>query len=397
MHCPIQLCRCASILITVSLLAGCSIQKRALSTTVPYYASLPNGRDPLNPDRLSALGQRFSKGVIATLEAQQGRPLNILEISGGGPKGAFGSGVLIGWAESGTRPKFDIVTGISAGALLSTFAFLGESQDDAVVADLFTTMKEDDVSPKAGSVIRFLFGDNSFMDNQPLVELLNRLITQRTLDRVAAEARKGRLLLVGLLNLDYRQLWAFDLTRLAASGEADALDTYRKILLASASPPLVFSPVEIHGSLFVDGGARDRLLVAGLIGHEQQSPVNGDGTFYVIFNDKGQSEPEAITPDIKGVMTSTLQAMLEGNMEATLLRAYVLAQAHGYQFKLMEIPDSVEVGPETFTFDPKMMKMLFDKGRNLGRNPNSWVAAPAPGQTVSPWLIEVLSEMGRQR
>jgi Patatin-like phospholipase len=152
----------------------------------------------------------------------------ILEISGGGAKGAFGSGVLVGWAESGTRPKFDIVTGISAGALLSTFAFLGEPEDDGVIADLFTGMKKDDVSPKAGGVLRFAFGDNSLMDNQPLIEMLRKLITEKTLDRVAAEARKGRLLFVGLLNLDYRQLWAFDLTGLAASGEADAVDTIVK-------------------------------------------------------------------------------------------------------------------------------------------------------------------------
>src|SRR5262245_19733679 len=386
----LRLCRCAFILISVSLLVGCSIHKRTLSTTVPYYASLPNGRDPLNPDQYSALGQRFSKGVISTLEAQQARPLNILEISGGGPKGAFGSGVLVGWTESEKRPQFDIVTGISAGALLSTFAFLGEPEDDAVIANLFTSIKEDDVSPKLGNVLRFMFGDNSFMDNKPLIKLLEGLITQRTLERVAVEARKGRLLLVGVLNLDYRQLWAFDLTKLAASGEADALDTYRKILLASASPPLVFSPVEIHGSLFVDGGARDRLLVAGLIGHEQQSSeTSGDGTFYVIFNDKGRSEPKVIKPNIRGVVTSMIQTMLDGNMEATLLRAYVLAQAHGYQFKLMKIPDSVELGPESFTFDPKLMKMLFEKGRGLGRNPSSWVEAPAAGQTVSPWLIDV--------
>ena len=251
-----------------SVLGGCSSVEHRLSNVVPSYASLPNGRDPMNPDEDSALGKRFSKGLFRTLQDQHARPLNILEISGGGPYGAFGSGVLVGWAETGTRPKFDIVTGISAGALLSTFAFLGEPEDDAVIADFFTGMKKDDVSPKAGGVLRFVFGDNSLMDNKPLIEMLRKLITEKTLDRVAAEARKGRLLFVGLVNLDYRQLWAFDLTGLAASGEADAVDTYRKILLASASPPLIFPPVEINGSIFADGGTRDRLLVAGLVGRE---------------------------------------------------------------------------------------------------------------------------------
>jgi hypothetical protein len=135
--------------VVLSLIGGCSTEARRLSNVVPSYASLPNGRDPVNPDEDSALGKRFSKGLFRTLQDQRARPLDILEISGGGPYGAFGSGVLVGWAETGTRPKFDIVTGISAGALLSTFAFLGEPEDDAVIADFFTGMKKDDVSPKA--------------------------------------------------------------------------------------------------------------------------------------------------------------------------------------------------------------------------------------------------------
>jgi predicted acylesterase/phospholipase RssA len=369
---------------------------------VPSYVSLPDGRDPLDPDRYSALGERFSeKGIILTLEQLHKRGLNILEISGGGFKGAFGSGVLIGWGESGTRPKFDIVTGISAGALLSTFAFLGEPEDDAVIADLFVGIKEKDVVRKAGSVLRLAFGDNSFMSNRPLVAKLQQVITEKTVARVAAEGRKGRLLFVGLLNLDYRQLWVFDLTALAASGEPDAVDTYRKILLAAASPPLVFPPVEIHGSLFADGGARDRLVAAGLQGHhEGSSSVSNSGaggTFFVIFNDKEDPDVRAITPDIKGVMGSVVQTMLDANMESTLLRAYALAQGYGYQFKLMKIPPSVRLGPDAFAYRPDIMKTLFNRGRDLGRNLNSWVAAPSPGQGASPWLLNLLSELGRER
>jgi predicted acylesterase/phospholipase RssA len=136
--------------------------------------------------------------------------------------------VFIGWSESGTRLKFDVVTGISAGALLSTFAFLGEPEDDAVIADLFTGMKRGDVAPKMGGVLRFAFGDNSLMDNNPLIEKLRQLITEKTIARVAAEAHRGRLLFVGLLNLDYRQLWGFDLTALAASGGPRALELIAK-------------------------------------------------------------------------------------------------------------------------------------------------------------------------
>src|SRR5512145_2475232 len=172
----------------VSLLRGCLGVERRLSTIVPSYASLPNGRDPRNPAQYSEIGKRFlAKGIIPTLEELHNRRLNILEISGGGAKGAFGAGLLIGWADSGTRPKFDVVTGISAGALLSTFAFLGEPEDDAVIADLFTGMKKGDVAAKMGGVLRFAFGDNSLMDNNPLIDKLLQLITEKTISRVAAE------------------------------------------------------------------------------------------------------------------------------------------------------------------------------------------------------------------
>jgi predicted acylesterase/phospholipase RssA len=379
------------------LLGGCISVERRLSTIVPSYASLPNGRDPRNPAQYSEIGKRFlAKGIIPTLEELHKRRLNILEISGGGAKGAFGAGVLIGWSESGTRPKFDVVTGISAGALLSTFAFLGDPEDDAVIADLFTGMKKGDVAPKMGGVLRFAFGDDSLMDNKPLIHKLRELITEKTIARVAAEAHKGRLLFVGLLNLDYRQLWVFDLTALAAGGGPQALETYRKILQAAVSPPLVFPPVEIHGSLFADGGTRDRLLAVGLQDADGLSsiPTSGDGAFFVIFNDKEDSERRAITPDIKGIAKSVVATMLSANMEEMLLRAYALAQTHRYPFKLMKIPDNIRFGSDAFDFDPDMMNALFEKGRTLGRSPGSWVTAPSAGQNASPWLIKMLSQLG---
>ena len=379
----------------VSLLGGCSNVERRLSTTVPHYATLPNGRDPVNPERNSVMGERFSKGLYATLERQFGRPLNILKISGGGQKGAFGSGVLVGWSESGTRPKFDIVTGISAGALLATHAFLGEAQDDKVLAELFTTIDKDEVSQGMGP-LRIVFGGNSLMSSEPLAGLLRKIITQQTLERVAAEARKGRLLGVGLLNLDYRQLWVFDLTGLAASGEADALDTYRKVLQAAASPPLLLPPVEIKGFLFGDGGTRDRLLVAGLAGPGENLSLParaGGGEVYVIFNDKSQPQAQAVTPDLKGIISSNLQAMLSAQMETTLLRAYGIAKAHGYRFKLMKIPDSFPLGPDYLAFDPGVMRALFEKGHTLGRGPGLWLATPPTGQNGSPWIINMLSEL----
>ena len=118
------------------LLAGCaSAPERDLSVKPPSYAALPSGYDPINPDQFSSMYLVSTEGsgenVIRHLDRQHGRPLNILSLSGGGQNGAFGAGFLIGWRERGGRPTFDMVAGVSTGALLATHAFLGTPADDA--------------------------------------------------------------------------------------------------------------------------------------------------------------------------------------------------------------------------------------------------------------------------
>ncbi|HXI78096.1 MAG TPA: patatin-like phospholipase family protein, partial [Steroidobacteraceae bacterium] len=73
--------------------------------------------------------QQFSE-ISSMIAAEQlraahaGRPLTILALSGGGAGGAFGAGAVVGLTRAGTRPVFDVVTGVSAGALVAPYAFL---------------------------------------------------------------------------------------------------------------------------------------------------------------------------------------------------------------------------------------------------------------------------------
>ena len=136
------------------LLAGCaSTPERVLSQKAPAYATLPNGYDPLNPDRLSPVYVAAAGGeanVIRQLERKRGRALNILSLSGGGQNGAFGAGLLTGWRESGQRPEFDIVGGVSTGALLATHALLGTPADDAQLEEMYTQITKKDVHNERG-------------------------------------------------------------------------------------------------------------------------------------------------------------------------------------------------------------------------------------------------------
>lgn len=137
--------------LAILLLVGCASAPppRTLSQVPASYAVLPNGNDPLHPEQQSPLYASMltnpGENVVRTLERKHGRALNMLSISGGGQNGAFGAGFLNGWRESGHRPEFDIVGGVSTGALLATHALLGTAADDAVLEEMYTSVTRDDI------------------------------------------------------------------------------------------------------------------------------------------------------------------------------------------------------------------------------------------------------------
>jgi hypothetical protein len=372
--------------------AGCSTApERALSREPVRYASLPNGHDPLNPDRLlpgeSVVRASVEEGVIPYYERRSGHPLQILVLSGGGQNGAFGAGFLKGWRAGGGRPQFDIVTGVSTGALLATHAFLGTPADDAVLEEIFTHVDEGNIYEHK-PLISVLFGASSLYDTSPLKALLDKYITEEALRRVAAAYDEGRRLWVGTTNLDYDQTWVWNLTRIAKDGK---LDLYKRVLRASAAPPVAFPPVEIDGYLFADGGVRQNIVVVGLGGEQRPPPPRyGPGTVYVIQNGKAGSPPSAVRNDLIGVAGSSLDVMLTSSMDALMLRAYVAARAHGYRFKTVAVPKATDIGNNALAFDPTQMRAAFDAGVKLGRNPDPWSPTPGFIQDLPGWALELI-------
>lgn len=376
----------------VILLFGCTTApERQLSREAPPYASLPNGNDPLAPEQPARLptedSLQLSGGLIPELERRRGHALNILELSGGGQNGAFGAGLLNGWSERGDRPQFDVVTGVSTGALLATHAFLGEPEDDRVLTEIFTHVSAKDIYRK-NQLISLLFGSSALYDTTPLEELLDRYITADTLRRVAAAAEADRVLWVGATNLDYEQTWVWNLTEVARSGD---LALYKKVLRASASPPIAFPPQEIAGHLFADGGTRQNMVVVGLLGEERPPPpLHGPGTVYVIQHGKRASAPAAAREDVMGIAASSLDIMLESSMDTLLMRSYIAARAHGYRFRLVSIPAKVDIGTNALAFDPKEMRAAYDAGHALGRSPAPWATQPPLFGDLPPWVYDLI-------
>jgi hypothetical protein len=179
---------------------------------------------------------RFS----ASDTAAAGGPLRVLAISGGGSNGAFAAGVLAGWSEAGGRPAFDIVTGVSAGALAAPYAFLGP-RFDAQLSALFTGLSSADLMKQRPRLLA-LFSD-SLASAEPLRALIGRHFDERLLQAVAAEHRRGRRLFIGTTHVYAGRLVTWDLGAIAASGQPNALDLVQRILLASAAVPIMLPPV----------------------------------------------------------------------------------------------------------------------------------------------------------
>lgn len=379
--------------LVLSTLGGCaSAPERVLSRQPVPYAALPNGHDPLNPDRIMEFvreGASADEGVIVTLERLRGHALNILELSGGGQYGAFGAGLLKGWTESGTRPEFDVVTGVSTGALLATHAFLGTPEDDALLEEIFTTISAADIYTSKKRVLSLLFGRNSVYDTSPLQALLDKYITAEVLQRVAAAHDEHRGLLVGTTNLDYGQTWVWNMGMIASEGTPEALELYKKVLRASAAPPIVFPPVEMFGYLFVDGGVRQNLVVVGLAGTEKPKPPQfGPGTVFVVQNGQKKSRPQAVRNDALHLAGPALGVLMSNSTDGQLLRAYTAAKVRGYEFRMVSIPDDADVGQNFLAFDTQQMRTSFNLGYELGRSADPWQHTPPILQDIPTWLLD---------
>ncbi|HEX6120883.1 MAG TPA: patatin-like phospholipase family protein [Dongiaceae bacterium] len=376
-------------LLVVSLLAACaSPPERTLSLQAPLYATLPNGNQPLNPTQPSSIYAAVmavpGDNLIRYLERKHGRALNLLSLSGGGQNGAFGAGFLLGWRESGRRPQFDAVGGVSTGALLATHAFLGTPADDATLEEMYTKITSADIYTDRG--IFSLLSADSLKDTAPLRAMIAKYITADTLKRVAAAYDDNRVLAVGTTNIDYGQTWVWNMTLIAKAGN---LELYRDVLLASASFPIVFPPVEIDGHLFVDGAARSNVVVPGMGGLQKPNPpLYGPGNLYLIDNGRVAEPPQALIRALGPVAATTISVMMEQSMQTAVTRSYFGARMLGYSFNMVGIPDDVNIGNDPLAFDPTQMRAAFDAGRALGAQDNPWQHTPPSSGDIPAWALK---------
>lgn len=311
-----------------------------------------------------------------------------LILSGGGDNGAFGAGLLAGWSARGDRPVFRSVTGVSTGALIAPFAFLGPDYDKTLT-QLYTAMDAAHVFherflPLAATV------QDALSDTDPLFNTISQYLTDEMLAKVAAEREKGRLLLIQTADVDAGRAVFWDITAIAASNHPEALHLVHKILLASAAIPLAFPPVffdvEIDGKKYqemhVDGGAVSQIFSApakldfAKIRQEVGVKRKSFDT-YIIRNSRLHPDWSETTRHTLTIAQKAVSLLINYNGVGDLYKAYMLAKRQNSSFNLAFIKDDFEVAHKD-DFEPEYMKALYNYGYKLAQEGYAWDHGP-PG------------------
>lgn len=338
----------------------------------------------------------FLKDVLAQSQADLeagfpgviNREHNYLAVSGGGARGAYGAGVLVGWSEAGTRPEFTIVSGVSTGALTAPFAFLGTDYDDEL-EEMYTRYSTKDLVKKLNKAT--VVWRDSAVSSDPLRALIAQYIDKKMLRALAEEHRKGRRLWIATTNLDAGRPVLWNVGEIAASGSPQALELVRDVMLASASIPGAFPPVytevevagERYDEMHVDGGTTTQvnLYPIGIDWREitELLGVKGRPTVYVIRNASLDPDYKPVKPRIVSIASSSISALIRTQGIGDMYRIYLGAQRDQVDYRLTFIPEEFKETPKEM-FDPQYMKSLFELGRQRGGDGTAWQNAP-PGMT----------------
>jgi hypothetical protein len=319
--------------------------------------------------------------LVARFGGIMDRRHHYLLVSGGGGDGAFGAGLLVGWTSTGRRPEFQIVTGISTGAIIAPFAFLGSAYDPTL-RELYTSFGSDDLVRRRG-LFEVLRSDSAF-STEPLARLLERYVGDAEIAAIAAEGRKGRSLLIGTTNLDAARPVIWDITQIALSGLPSAKRLIHDVIRASTAIPGAFPPVLIkveanglhYDEMHVDGGVTSQLFL-GPTGLEwlriaERLRVEGPAQLYLIRNAKLSPRWEPVSLRLAPILSRTVSSLIRTQGIGDLAQIYLTAERAGMGFNLASVPDDFNLNPSEL-FDPEYMRALFERGVAAGHDETSWM------------------------
>lgn len=348
----------------------------ALSACTPAGQVTLSTRSASEADPLARLRFFAEDGEdkwLAHLQGMQAaRAPNVLALSGGGEDGAFGAGALVGWTARGTRPDFDLVTGISTGALIAPFAFLGPAYDNTL-RQIFTEYDADDImrmQPFQAVVSDALY------DTAPLADLIKVYTPPAMIDAVGIQHRAGKRLFVVTSELETAQASVWDMGAIAQAGH---YDLFRAIMRASAALPGLFSPVELRytaqGRTFsethMDGGVHMQFLAIPSFAFTTAPTKIAGGHVYVMINNTLHPAPVAVSRSALGISQQALTTTTRANALSAVNATQLFGRNNGIKVSVAAInPDSGIVYDPSDRFASDYMNALYAHGferASLGR------------------------------
>lgn len=379
----ISVCLCG-----VPLMIGCAPLARRPAPPAAYSNAHPAGFSPA----IRWVGEMTEgefRGWAAShlagpARSAQARPVNVLVLSGGGGAGAFGAGVLTGWSRLGNRPQFQIVTGVSVGALIAPFAFLGHEWDHQLSVAFQGENTPSLLEARLMGWLGALLGWSAFR-GAPLRALVDRYVTSDLLRAVATQSASGRLLLVATTDLDSGEVVVWNMGAIASRGGEPALKLFRRVLIASASIPGIFPPVlipveasgKMYDELHVDGSASSSFLFApGIVSILPKviKPLYG-ANVYLVINGHLRLRGTTTSRRTLAVLMRSVDTELASDSRARVKLVSSFALRQGMSLNVTEIPSSYRMGGLTTALQPGKMKALFEYGERCAREHRVWADA----------------------
>lgn len=392
--------RLTAVVLAAALLSGCaSLPRNGISdpqlaavATVPGLDGVRFWADEITDDPIAEIKRRTPNMPRVGRDAKRvaGRPMvETLALSGGGADGAFGAGVLTGWTARGDRPEFEVVTGVSAGAIIAPFAFIGPTEDETL-RRIWTEYHANDIA--VAQILPGLFGGDALADTTPLAKLVAQYIDQPMLDKIAAQYARGRILMVLTTNLDAQRPVVWNMGEIARTRTPAALELFRKVVLASAAIPGAFPPVNIpvvangksYEEMHVDGGTMREIFVLPV-----QAPFRAFDPLYakppirklyLVKNGKLSPEQEVVTQSTLPIAGRAISTLIKSQNWSELYRIYRLAKDDGADFNLIAVPPTFNHETKKI-YDAQYQRALFEEGVKAGRA-GAWAKVP-PGQSLN--------------
>lgn len=362
------------------------------------------GRSTLHTEDLLAFAERSRAAVKPPVPFPR---KTVLVVTGGGSYGAYPAGVLVGWTAAGTRPEFDVVTGISTGALIGAFAFLGPSEDCELQRS-YTTLRNEEIYRRRRLLPAIL--SESFADTAPLARLIEQMATEERVRRFAAEHARGRRFYVGTTDLDARRAVVWDMGAIAARGTPESRELFRKVLLASAAIPGFFPPVRIPVTVdgrryverHIDGGTTSSMFFAPpwVPPAERDALPPGwlyGSDVYVLVAGKMYPDPTPVKARAISIASSAVSTVIYDQTRSDLHKLFLLSTMTGMGYNVSVIPRDLDSPLESTDFDPKEMSRLFGAGYTWAVSGPRWRITPPgyePGEGAKFRAGTVLTDTG---